>query len=59
SAAHTTLDGRITVAVTGVAIAGSLAGVRASHRLSAQCLRGLFGWFVILIGVFILAYELG
>ena len=59
TAAHATLDSRIGAAVTCVAVAGSLVGVRAGRRLSAQYLQRAFGWFVILVGVFILARELG
>jgi len=58
AATHTTLDGRITAAVTGLAIAGSLVGVRYGRRLSAQHLQRAFGWFVIIVGMFILAREL-
>ena len=57
TATHTTLDGRITATVTCIAVAGSFAGVRVGRRLSAQSLQGAFGWFVILVGVIILARE--
>lgn len=58
TAGHATLDMRIVVAVTAIAMAGSIAGARIARRLSAQVLQRAFGWFVIAVGVLILAREL-
>jgi uncharacterized protein len=57
-AAHASIDGRITAAVTAVAAAGSLVGTRAGRRLSATVLQRTFGWFVIAVACSILVAEL-
>ncbi len=57
-AAHTSIDLRIVAAVTAIAVGGSLVGVRVGRKLSAQHLQRAFGWFVIAVGVAMLAREL-
>lgn len=59
TAAHATLDARLIAVVTAIAVAGSIAGARFGRRLPAQYLQRGFGWFVILVGAFMLARELG
>lgn len=43
--------------VSVMAIAGMLAGIKLSKKLDGQKLKPLFGWFVLLMGIFILAKE--
>jgi hypothetical protein len=59
TATHASLAPRITLAVTGTAVVGSAAGVLLGKRMSSQLLQRAFGWFVIVVGVFILIRELG
>ncbi|HEU0029202.1 MAG TPA: sulfite exporter TauE/SafE family protein [Kofleriaceae bacterium] len=59
TASHATIDLKITVGVTAVAIVGSLVGVLIGRRLAAQHLQRAFGWFVIIVGIAILFRELG
>ena len=44
---HASIDWPLTLAMTALAIVGSLAGVRLAARVPAQLLRTSFGWFLI------------
>jgi uncharacterized membrane protein YfcA len=48
----------IVLAVSGIALAGSLFGARLAGRIEPAKLRRTFGWFVVVMGVFMLAQEL-
>jgi uncharacterized membrane protein YfcA len=52
------LDWGLAGAVTAAAVLGSLAGGRLAGRLPADLLRRVFGWFVVVMGVFVLAQQL-
>ncbi|GAA1387960.1 sulfite exporter TauE/SafE family protein [Catellatospora chokoriensis] len=53
-----TIDWRLTAAVTAVAVLGSLAGGRLAGRIDPGLLRRGFGWFVVVMGVGVLAGQL-
>ncbi|MBF5031959.1 MULTISPECIES: sulfite exporter TauE/SafE family protein [unclassified Micromonospora] len=44
--------------VTAAAVVGSLLGGRLAGRIPADLLRRVFGWFVVVMGVFVLAQQL-
>ncbi|MEU1245020.1 sulfite exporter TauE/SafE family protein [Micromonospora parva] len=48
----------LAAAVTVAAVAGSLAGGRLTERIPADILRKAFGWFVVVMGVFVLGQQL-
>jgi len=48
----------LAAAVTAAAILGSLAGGRLAGRIREDLLRKAFGWFVVAMGVFVLAQQL-
>ncbi|PGH45266.1 hypothetical protein COO58_13145 [Micromonospora sp. WMMA1996] len=48
----------LAAAVTAAAIVGSLLGGRLAGRIPADVLRTSFGWFVVVMGVFVLAQQL-
>ena len=48
----------ITLAFTALAIVGSLFGARLAARISAKTLRTGFGWFVLLMGIFVIGQSL-
>ena len=52
------IDWSMTLAVTGMAIIGSLIGARLVGRIPEAALRKAFGWFVLAMGGFVLAQEL-
>jgi uncharacterized membrane protein YfcA len=52
------LDWRLTLAVTGAAVAGSLAGSRLTGRVEPDRLRRVFGWFVVAMAVVVLAEQI-
>lgn len=52
--AHAHLDLRASLAVTGLAIAGSFFGVRIGSRMSLSTLQRSFAWLVIVVAVVIL-----
>ncbi|WP_319459288.1 sulfite exporter TauE/SafE family protein [Micromonospora sp. RTP1Z1] len=52
------IDWRLAAAVTAAATLGSLAGGRLAGRIPADLLRRAFGWFVVVMGVFVLAQQL-
>jgi len=52
------LDWPLTLSVSAVAIAGSVAGARLSGRVDPDRLRRAFGWFVAVMSVYVLGREL-
>ena len=52
------VDWPLVLALTAMAVAGSLIGVRLQSRIPEDALRHGFGWFVIGMGVLVLALEL-
>ncbi|WP_417235708.1 sulfite exporter TauE/SafE family protein [Arthrobacter sp.] len=54
----TAIDWPLTLAVTAAAIIGSLVGARLTSKIPEQKLRRGFGYFVLAMGVFVLAQEL-
>ncbi|MFF9457770.1 sulfite exporter TauE/SafE family protein [Streptomyces flaveolus] len=53
-----TIDWGIALTVTVAAVAGSLVGARLAGRIPQDALRKSFGWFVVVMGVFVLAQQL-
>ncbi|MFF3608350.1 sulfite exporter TauE/SafE family protein [Streptomyces sp. NPDC002463] len=53
-----TIDWGIALTVTVAAVAGSLIGARLAGRIPQDALRKAFGWFVVVMGVFVLAQQL-
>ncbi|MCG3042678.1 sulfite exporter TauE/SafE family protein [Streptomyces fenghuangensis] len=51
------IDWALTLAVTGSAIVGSLAGARLAGRVPADVLSRLFAWFVLGMGTFVLVQQ--
>ncbi|MFF4621545.1 sulfite exporter TauE/SafE family protein [Nonomuraea jabiensis] len=49
----------IALAVTAAAVAGSLIGSRFAGRIPQHLLGKAFGWFVVVMGVFVLSQQLG
>lgn len=54
---HTTIHWAFLIVVTLMAVAGSLAGVALCKRIISQNLKAGFGWFVLVLGAFILCGE--
>jgi len=52
------VHGRVIAIVAATAVLGSVAGAYLAGRLRADRLRTLFGWFVVVMGVFVLGQEL-
>ncbi|MEU5217677.1 sulfite exporter TauE/SafE family protein [Streptomyces sp. NPDC020807] len=52
------VDWGVAVTVTVAAVAGSLVGARLAGRIPQDALRKAFGWFVVVMGVFVLAQQL-
>jgi hypothetical protein len=56
---HTvTINWGLAAAVTLAAVAGSLIGAKLAGRIPADTLRKSFGWFVVVMGLFVLAQQL-
>jgi uncharacterized protein len=55
---HASFDSKLALAVTGFAIAGSFIGTRIGKHISVRMLQRSFGWFVIAVGILVLAREL-
>jgi uncharacterized protein len=55
---HATIDWPLTLAVTALAIAGSLAGSRLAGRIPAQLLRTGFGWFLVAMAALVLIGQM-
>ena len=54
----TVVDWPLVAALTVMAVAGSLVGARLQSRIPEDALRRAFGWFVVGMGVLVLALEL-
>lgn len=52
------IDPVLTAAVAGAMVAGSFVGGRLAGRVEPQSLRAGFGWFVIVVAVFVLAQQI-
>lgn len=52
------IDWGVALAVTAAAVVGAVIGERLSGRVHADDLRRGFGWFVVVMGVFVLGQEL-
>lgn len=55
---HQTMDWKLLLSVTGLAVAGIFIGSAMSKRVSADQLKKAFGWFVLVMGIYIIAKEL-
>ncbi|MEV7278840.1 sulfite exporter TauE/SafE family protein [Streptomyces sp. NPDC093111] len=53
------IDWGLALTVTAAAVAGSLVGARFAGRIPQESLRRVFGWFVVVMGVFVLTQQLG
>ncbi|MER5361123.1 sulfite exporter TauE/SafE family protein [Streptomyces sp. NPDC002785] len=51
------IDWGLALAVTAVAVVGSLIGGRFAGRIPQDTLRKAFGWFVVVMGVFVLSQQ--
>ncbi|MFE0652002.1 sulfite exporter TauE/SafE family protein [Streptomyces sp. NPDC059534] len=51
------IDWRLALTVTAAAVVGSLVGGRLAGRIPQDALRKAFGWFVVVMGVFVLAQQ--
>jgi uncharacterized membrane protein YfcA len=52
------IDWGLALTVTAAAVVGSLIGGRLAGRIPQDALRKAFGWFVVVMGVFVLAQQL-
>ncbi|MFJ7956283.1 sulfite exporter TauE/SafE family protein [Streptomyces sp. NPDC096319] len=52
------IDWGLALTVTAAAVAGSVVGGRLSGRIPQETLRTVFGWFVVVMGVLVLARQL-
>lgn len=55
---NTTMDWTLLLSVTGLAIAGIFIGNILSKKVSADSLKKGFGWFVLVMGIYIIVKEL-
>lgn len=55
---HTTMDWRLLLIVSALAIAGIFIGNMLSKKISADSLKKGFGWFVLVMGIYIIIKEL-
>ncbi|MFF3837633.1 sulfite exporter TauE/SafE family protein [Streptomyces sp. NPDC001930] len=53
-----TIDWGLALTVTAVAVIGGTAGARLAGRVPQDTLRAAFGWFVVVMGVLVLAQQL-
>jgi uncharacterized membrane protein YfcA len=54
----TSINWTLAAAVTAAAILGSLAGARLAGRIREDLVRKAFGWFVMAMGIFVLAQQM-
>jgi uncharacterized membrane protein YfcA len=56
---HQVMDWKLLGLVTGLAVIGIFIGNALSKRIAADKLKKGFGWFVLVMGAYILIKELG
>ncbi len=54
---HTMIDWKLLFIVTALAIAGIFIGNRMSYKISGEKLKKGFGWFVLVMGIYIIVKE--
>ena len=54
---HTIIDWKLLFIVTALAIAGIFIGNRLSYKISGEKLKKGFGWFVLVMGIYIIVKE--
>lgn len=54
---ETVIDWRFLLSVSGFAVAGILLGIILSRKINGDKLRPVFGWFVLLMGIYIIVRE--
>jgi uncharacterized protein len=55
---HTTMDWKLLLSVTALAVAGIFIGNSFSRKIDAHKLKKGFGWFVLVMGIYIIIKEL-
>lgn len=55
---HTDINWPLLLTVTAMAIAGIFAGTALSHKIHGDKLKKGFGWFVLIMGIYIIAREI-
>ena len=55
---HYTMDWKLLLIVTALAVVGILIGNKLSHKISSAALKKGFGWFVLVMGTYIIVKEL-
>jgi uncharacterized membrane protein YfcA len=55
---HTAIDWKLLIIVTALAVAGIFVGNAFSRKIDAQKLKTSFGWFVLVMGIYIIIKEL-
>jgi uncharacterized membrane protein YfcA len=55
---HRTIDWSLLLIITGLAIAGIFVGDRLSKKIDGNKLKKGFGWFVLIMGLYIIAQQL-
>jgi len=54
---HTTMNWNLLLPVTALAVGGIFIGDRLSKKMQPQLLKKLFGWFVLVLGIYIILKE--
>ncbi|MEE6187697.1 hypothetical protein PIECOFPK_00214 [Mycovorax composti] len=55
---HHNMDWKLLLKITGVSIAGILIGIALGKRMDGSVLKKGFGWFVLLMGIYIIVHEI-
>lgn len=55
---HHVMDWRLLIQLTGISVIGILAGLAIGQRVNGTVLKRGFGWFVLLMGLYIIIHEL-
>ncbi len=55
---HTEMDWNLLLTITALAISGILVGNKLHTKISAERLRKVFAWFILVVGILILAREI-
>jgi uncharacterized membrane protein YfcA len=57
-ASHVAIDYGLALQISAASVVGALVGATLAKRISANALRGAFGWFVAIMGVYMLGSQL-
>ncbi|WP_426477811.1 sulfite exporter TauE/SafE family protein [Chryseobacterium sp. CBSDS_008] len=55
---HTKIEWKLLISITAIAVAGIIIGSQLSKKINGKKLKSVFGWFILVMGVYIITKEI-